>query len=64
MQRVFAGKATRRRAGGSAAIAAWLRSGISHRPPPGLIVGGLTCLPALALGPVAEHLAMLRGTVF
>jgi K+-transporting ATPase ATPase A chain len=29
-----------------------------------LIVGGLTFLPALALGPVAEHLAMLAGTTF
>ena len=29
-----------------------------------LIVGGLTYLPALALGPVAEHLAMLHGGVF
>lgn len=26
-----------------------------------LIVGGLTFLPALALGPVVEHLAMLTG---
>ncbi len=30
----------------------------------GLIVGGLTYFPALALGPIAEHLAMLAGTVF
>lgn len=29
-----------------------------------LIVGGLTFLPALALGPVAEHMAMLAGTTF
>ena len=29
-----------------------------------VIVGGLTYLPALALGPVAEHIAMLHGTVF
>jgi drug/metabolite transporter superfamily protein YnfA len=29
-----------------------------------VIVGGLTYLPALALGPVAEHVAMLRGAVF
>jgi K+-transporting ATPase ATPase A chain len=29
-----------------------------------LIVGGLTYLPVLALGPVAEHLAMLHGGVF
>ncbi|MCH2394540.1 potassium-transporting ATPase subunit KdpA [Oceanibaculum sp.] len=29
-----------------------------------LIVGGLTFFPALALGPVAEHLAMLAGTKF
>jgi K+-transporting ATPase ATPase A chain len=29
-----------------------------------LIVGGLTYLPALALGPVAEHLAMLHGATF
>ncbi|HEY2133601.1 MAG TPA: potassium-transporting ATPase subunit KdpA [Acetobacteraceae bacterium] len=29
-----------------------------------VIVGGLTYLPALALGPVAEHFAMLRGTVY
>ena len=30
----------------------------------GVIVGGLTYLPALALGPVAEHVGMLRGVVF
>ncbi|OYV37995.1 MAG: potassium-transporting ATPase subunit KdpA [Rhodospirillales bacterium 20-64-7] len=29
-----------------------------------LITGGLTFLPALALGPVVEHLAMLSGTTF
>jgi potassium-transporting ATPase potassium-binding subunit len=29
-----------------------------------LIVGGLTFLPSLALGPVAEHFAMLSGTLF
>ncbi|MCW5746257.1 MAG: potassium-transporting ATPase subunit KdpA [Alphaproteobacteria bacterium] len=29
-----------------------------------LIVGGLTYFPALALGPIAEHLAMLAGTAF
>lgn len=29
-----------------------------------LIVGGLTFLPALALGPVADHLAMLNGQLF
>ncbi len=29
-----------------------------------LIVGGLTFFPALALGPIVEHLAMLAGTVF
>ncbi len=29
-----------------------------------VIVGGLTYLPALALGPVAEHVAMLSGGVF
>ena len=29
-----------------------------------LIVGGLTFLPALALGPVAEHYALLAGTLF
>ncbi|MEG3179756.1 potassium-transporting ATPase subunit KdpA [Sphingomonas sp. LT1P40] len=29
-----------------------------------LIVGGLTFLPSLALGPVADHLAMIRGTLF
>ncbi|MBA4100306.1 MAG: potassium-transporting ATPase subunit KdpA [Rhodospirillum sp.] len=29
-----------------------------------LIVGGLTYLPALALGPIVEHLAMLSGSLF
>jgi K+-transporting ATPase ATPase A chain len=29
-----------------------------------LIVGGLTFFPALALGPIAEHLAMQAGTTF
>ncbi len=29
-----------------------------------LIVGGLTFLPALALGPIAEHYALLAGTLF
>ena len=29
-----------------------------------LILGGLTFLPSLALGPVADHLAMLRGQLF
>lgn len=29
-----------------------------------LIVGGLTFFPALALGPIVEHLAMLQGTTF
>jgi K+-transporting ATPase ATPase A chain len=29
-----------------------------------LIVGGLTFFPALALGPIAEHLAMTAGSVF
>ena len=29
-----------------------------------LIVGGLTFFPALALGPVAEHFAMLAGQTF
>jgi len=29
-----------------------------------LIVGGLTFLPALALGPIVEHLAMLAGQTF
>ena len=29
-----------------------------------LVVGGLTFFPALALGPIVEHLAMLAGTVF
>ena len=29
-----------------------------------LIIGGLTFFPALALGPIAEHLAMSAGTLF
>jgi K+-transporting ATPase ATPase A chain len=29
-----------------------------------LIVGGLTFFPVLALGPIAEHMAMLNGTTF
>jgi len=29
-----------------------------------LIIGGLTYFPALALGPVVEHLAMNAGTLF
>jgi len=29
-----------------------------------LIVGGLTFFPALALGPLAEHLAMQAGTLY
>lgn len=29
-----------------------------------VIVGGLTYFPALALGPIAEHMAMLGGTTF
>ena len=29
-----------------------------------LIVGGLTFFPALSLGPIAEHLAMLAGTTY
>jgi potassium-transporting ATPase potassium-binding subunit len=29
-----------------------------------LIIGGLTFFPALALGPIEEHLAMLAGTLF
>jgi K+-transporting ATPase ATPase A chain len=29
-----------------------------------VIVGGLTFFPALALGPVVEHLAMISGTLF
>ncbi|WP_368855456.1 hypothetical protein [Proteus mirabilis] len=28
------------------------------------MVGGLTFLPALALGPIVEHLLMLSGTTF
>ena len=29
-----------------------------------LVVGGLTFLPSLALGPIADHLAMVRGQLF
>ena len=29
-----------------------------------LIVGGLTYLPALALGPIIDHLSMMAGTLF
>ena len=29
-----------------------------------LIIGGLTFFPALALGPIAEHLALYAGTLF
>ncbi|MBN8899012.1 MAG: potassium-transporting ATPase subunit KdpA, partial [Rhodospirillales bacterium] len=29
-----------------------------------LITGGLTFLPALALGPIVEHLSMLAGTLY
>jgi potassium-transporting ATPase potassium-binding subunit len=29
-----------------------------------VIVGGLTFLPALALGPVAEHFAMMAGATY
>ena len=29
-----------------------------------LVLGGLTFFPALALGPIAEHVAMLSGQVF
>jgi K+-transporting ATPase ATPase A chain len=29
-----------------------------------LIIGGLTFFPALALGPIAEHLAATSGTLF
>ncbi|MBO9519093.1 MAG: potassium-transporting ATPase subunit KdpA [Porphyrobacter sp.] len=29
-----------------------------------LIVGGLTFLPSLALGPIADHIAMVRGQLF
>ena len=28
-----------------------------------LIMGGLTFLPSLALGPIADHLAMIDGTL-
>ena len=29
-----------------------------------LVVGGLTFLPGLALGPIADHLAMIHGQLF
>jgi K+-transporting ATPase ATPase A chain len=29
-----------------------------------LIVGGLTFFPALALGPIAEHFALVRGILY
>jgi K+-transporting ATPase ATPase A chain len=29
-----------------------------------LIVGGLTFFPALALGPIVEHIAMIQGTLY
>jgi K+-transporting ATPase ATPase A chain len=29
-----------------------------------LILGGLTFFPALALGPIVEHFAMIAGTSF
>lgn len=29
-----------------------------------LILGGLTVLPSLALGPIADHLAMIRNQLF
>ena len=29
-----------------------------------LILGGLTFLPSLALGPIADHLTMIRGQLF
>jgi potassium-transporting ATPase potassium-binding subunit len=29
-----------------------------------VIVGGLTFFPALALGPIAEHFAMLNGITY
>jgi K+-transporting ATPase ATPase A chain len=29
-----------------------------------VIIGGLTFFPALALGPLVEHLAMIAGTLF
>ena len=29
-----------------------------------VIIGGLTFFPALALGPIVEHLAMIAGTTF
>ncbi|HYI06407.1 MAG TPA: potassium-transporting ATPase subunit KdpA, partial [Reyranella sp.] len=29
-----------------------------------LIIGGLTFFPALALGPIVEHFALLAGTLY
>jgi potassium-transporting ATPase potassium-binding subunit len=29
-----------------------------------ILVGALTFLPALALGPIVEHFLMLKGTLF
>ncbi|TIR65336.1 MAG: hypothetical protein E5X18_29960, partial [Mesorhizobium sp.] len=29
-----------------------------------VIVGGLTFFPSLAVGPIVEHLAMIRGQTF
>jgi K+-transporting ATPase ATPase A chain len=29
-----------------------------------IVVGGLTFLPSLALGPIADHLAMISGELF
>jgi potassium-transporting ATPase potassium-binding subunit len=29
-----------------------------------VIIGGLTFFPALALGPIVEHLAMTAGTLY
>jgi potassium-transporting ATPase potassium-binding subunit len=29
-----------------------------------VIIGGLTFFPALALGPIVEHLAMMAGTLY
>ena len=49
-------------------------AGLASRPPAALwvgllvgiilIVGGLTFLPSLALGPIADHLAMIHGQLF
>ena len=60
--------------------AAWRRRSTRPRPPAPsrpparsgsacwsaiiLILGGLTFLPSLALGPIADHLAMIRGQLF